>query len=409
MSTVKLVLRAKSNKDGTMPIALRITKNRKSSFIHLGYSIKEDDWDSLNQRVKKSHPNHARLNNFLIKKLSEATDGSLELETNKNHLSPKTIKNKIKPSGGTSFFPQAKSYLDRLKASGKYNQYTADKPRVEHFKKFIGQEIGFDDITPTLLERFKGYAVTKLNLGERSAVNCLVMVRSVFSQAIKDNVIDPKYYPFGKGKMKIKFPETVKIGLSTDEILSLEEVELTDPAEDHARNLWLTSFYFAGMRISDVLRLRWSDLQDNRLHYAMGKNNKAGSLKIPDKALNIINRYEHLKRHKDDLIFPELKECDFSDKFKTQRTIAFKTSSIDKCLRKEVAPQAEIEKKLTMHIARHSFAQIATEIDVRTLQKLFRHTKLETTEGYMGHFIHQKADDALDVVLNMYKNEKLKA
>lgn len=45
-----------------------------------------------------------------------------------------------------------------------------------------------------------------------------------------------------------------------------------------------------------------------------------------------------------------------------------------------------------MHIVRHSFAQIATEIDVRILQKLFRHTKLETTEGYMGPFIHQKAD-----------------
>lgn len=99
------------------------------------------------------------------------------------------------------------------------------------------------------------------------------------------------------------------------------------------------------MRISDVLRLRWSDLQDNRLHYAMGKNNKAGSLKIPDKAFNIIKRYEHLKRNKDDLIFPELKECDFSDKFKTQRAIAFKTSAIDKCLRQDVAAKADIEKK----------------------------------------------------------------
>lgn len=75
----------------------------------------------------------------------------------------------------------------------------------------------------------------------------------------------------------------------------------------HARNLWLTSFYFAGMCVSDVLRLRWSGLQDNRLHYATGKNNKTGCLKIPDNALTIINRCEHLKRGKDDLIFPELR------------------------------------------------------------------------------------------------------
>jgi len=53
-----------------------------------------------------------------------------------------------------------------------------------------------------------------------------------------------------------------------------------------------------------------------------------------------------------------------------------------------------------MHTARHSFAQNATDIDVRTLQILFRHTKLETTEGYMGNFIHQRTDDALETDIN---------
>lgn len=400
MATIKIVLRQKPNKDGTLPLCLRITKDRKTSFIHLGYSLKEDDWDAVAQKVKRSYSNHVRLNNFLIKRLSEATNGALELETEKSSVSVKAVKKKLKPSAGSSFSAQAKAYLDRLKDSGKYNQYTADKPRIKHFEEFLSGDVAFQDITPVLIERFKGYVRTALKLSERSAVNHVVMVRSVFSQAVKDNIIDAKYYPFGKGKVKIKFPDSIKIGLIPEEVKALEDVVLDDPTQNHARNLWLFSFYFAGMRVSDVLRMRWTDIQNNRLHYAMGKNNKGGSLKLPDKAVAIITQYEKLKENADDLIFPDLRGCDFEDNFKTQKTIAFKTSAIDKCLRIHVADKAKIDKKLTMHIARHTFGNISGDkIPIQMLQKLYRHSSITTTIGYQANFIHKDADDALDSVL----------
>src|SRR5436305_28698 len=115
------------------------------------------------------------------------------------------------------------------------------------------------------------------------------------------------------------------------------------------------------MRISDVLRLQWSDFQNDRLHYGMGKNKKDGSLKVSEKAIKIIDQYKKFKENRDDFVFPELKGANLDDAFITQRTIAFKTSAIDKCLKNNVAPAAKIEKKLTMHIARHSFAQVASD------------------------------------------------
>ncbi len=83
MANVKVILRKETKKDGTSPLAIRITKDRKSSYIYLEYSIKETDWDKTAQRVKKSHPNSTRLNNFLLKKLAEANDNTLESETKK--------------------------------------------------------------------------------------------------------------------------------------------------------------------------------------------------------------------------------------------------------------------------------------------------------------------------------------
>lgn len=193
MSKVKVVLRQKPNADGTLPLCIRITKDRKSSYDYLGYAIKESDWDKAAQRVRKSHPNSTRLNNFILKKLADATNSALEVETEKPDSSVKTFKSKIKPTASATFNKQAEDYLQRLQKAGKYNQYTADKPRVIHFNDFAKGDVSFSEITPVFLERFKGYVKPGLHLSERSAINHLVMVRSVFSQAIKDNIVDAKY------------------------------------------------------------------------------------------------------------------------------------------------------------------------------------------------------------------------
>jgi integrase len=58
------------------------------------------------------------------------------------------------------------------------------------------------------------------------------------------------------------------VGLSAEHVTALENVKLPDPRHDHARKLWLFSFYFAGMRVSDIFRLKWSDFQNYLQYYA---------------------------------------------------------------------------------------------------------------------------------------------
>lgn len=89
-----------------------------------------------------------------------------------------------------------------------------------------GSDISFQEITESLLNRFRAYLKGTRNISERTIVNHLVVIRSIFNQAIKDNIIDQKYYPFGKGKIRIKFPESTKISLSIEEVIKLEEIKL---------------------------------------------------------------------------------------------------------------------------------------------------------------------------------------
>ncbi|OSZ79037.1 integrase [Chitinophagaceae bacterium IBVUCB1] len=399
MSAIKVVLRKKENKDGTLPLAIRITRDRKTSFIHLGYNLHEKHWDAAAQKVKKSHPNSVRMNNLIAAKVAEANEKALELDAAKKHVSAKAVTQKIKPKAGDTVFSQADLYIERLKSDGKYNRWNSEKSNVKHLKEFLKHDIGFSDLSVSLLERFKAHLIAKHKVSERTAINKLVTVRCIFSQAIKEGVCDSKYYPFGKGKIKIKFPDSKKVGLTADEVKAIENATLNDEA-NHARNLWLVSYYFAGMRVSDVLRLNWSDFQDGRLYYTMGKNRKGDSLKVSEKVLAILKQYEHIKSEDTDLIFPDIRYADLESKFDTEMKIKSRINLIDRILRTEVAPAAKISKPLTMHIARHTFGNISGDrIPIQMLQKLYRHTDIKTTIGYQANFIHKDVDEALEAVL----------
>ncbi len=403
MATVKIILRKEQKKDGTYPLAIRITKDRKSSYIYLEYSVKECDWDMEKQRVRKSHPNSTRLNNFLMTKLAEANDKSLELETQKDVVSSKAVKQRIKPIGGKSFFAQADLFIANLRKSGKYNRIVSDEPRLRIFREFLGgRDIAFEDITIALLNRFKAFLKGERKVKERTAMNYLILIRTIFNQAIAAKITDSNHYPFGKGKIPIKFPDSIKIGLTAAEVKMIETLDLShDPVLHHARNVWLFSFYFAGVRACDVLSLKWHDVQDDRLYYSMHKNNKADSLKLSPKAIAILEQYRG-KDTKHDLIFPELTILDdLNNLYEVQRKASYAIKRLDKAL-KAIAALASINKPLTMHISRHTFGNISGDkIPVQMLQKLYRHSSITTTIGYQANFVHKDADEALNRVIEL--------
>lgn len=403
MASVSIVLRKKIRKDGSYPIALRITKNRKSSYIYTGHNVLEKDWDKKKARVKKSHPNSARLNNLLVKKLTEADDVHLQIEAKEKIASAKTIQKKIKnDSSNAGFFDFAFKYLDNLKVAGNYNGYTSEKPRINRFKEFTKGEIAFEDITPALLEKFQAYLKGKYRISDRTIANYLILIRKLYNDAITENLVELKFYPFGRGKVRIKIPKSVKIGFTQEEVLALENLVLDERSfENHARNVWLFAFYLAGVRASDVLRLKRSDFKDGRLFYTMGKNKKSGSLKLPDKATIILRKYIKGKPLKHNLVFPDLTNVkDFDDTYDVQRKIKHAIKRLDTAMKKVVG-MVGIEKKATMHIARHTFGNLSGEkIPIQMLQKLYRHSDVSTTINYQSNFIFKETDDALDEVVN---------
>lgn len=402
MATAKLVLRKEVLADGTSPLAIRITKDRKSSYKYTGKSIHSIQWDEVNRRVRKSHINSTRLNNFLLQKLAEVTDTLLTVELKKN-LSAQQINLAIHPEKKrVTLFSVADEFIENFKVAGKYNRFKPDGSRIEILKEFLDyRDISFEDITVSFLKRYIAYLKGKLQNSERTIVNHLILIRSLYNSAIKLQPTLKESYPFGKDKIQIKIPKSNKIGLVVDEVKKLEEYNPTigTPLR-HAKNVWLMSFYFAGVRASDLLRLKWSDFQDDRLYYKMGKNSKSDSLTVSEKVKQILSEYLDQKTSNDDFVFPELKKIDdANDTYIVERRIAHSIHRLNKYLGK-ISEQLGIEKKFTTHIARHSFGNISGDkISPQMLQKLYRHSSITTTIGYQANFIHKDTDDALVSVL----------
>lgn len=399
MATLKVVLKKDRNADGSYPLKLRITKNRKTVFVPLGYNLFLEDWDEEHSKVRKSHPNSTRLNNLILKRLAEGTDNAIELETKDKKVSSRTVKQKLQPTLSGTFFTQADIYIDRLKKTN-HNRWSADNPRVARMKTYFQNDLAFQDISVDKVKALKVHLKSEYKMVERTALNYLSVLRSIFRQAIDAGICTEADRPFGKKKVTIKYPDSSKAGLAQKDIEKLENVELTGRKND-ARNFFLFSYYTAGTRVSDVFRMNWHDVRNGRLHYVMGKNGKGDSIKLPGRAQAILEQYKE-ENPTHNLIFPELKGLESLDNEpEVQKRIKTRNRGIDKLL-KSIALDLKITDPLTMHISRHSFAQEAADkVPIGILQKLYRHANISTTANYQGKFTNKHTDDALDRVLGV--------
>lgn len=399
MSSIKAVLRKKVNSQGLYPIALRIIKDRKASFIYVGQYLKLIDWDSKNCIVKKSNPDSLHINQLILKKMSDVNKKLIDAEIENDYQSVSTIKNKVLSKKNEDFFLISNYYFKQIKNRKQFHQLDIEIQRIQVFKDFIKKDtLSLGDFDLRLIKEFDSYLLNKRKLARRTIANYMITIRTILNIAISVFSIKNVSYPFGKGKYQIKFPESIKVGLTISEIRILENIKDLTIAQQYALNAWLISFYFAGIRVSDVLLLKWKDFLDNRLQYRMGKNDKMVSLKIPEKVSNILT---NLEINEDSIyLFKELEGVDLNDDRHLKTRIKTATRNFNRRL-KIVADKAGIDKKITMHIARHSFGNISGDkITIQMLQKLYRHSSITTTVLYQSNFIQEDMDIALDKVIN---------
>ncbi len=399
MATTKIILKTeKANKKGEAPLYLRIIKDRKAKFISLGQTIDPKFWNDEDQVVRKSHPNSNRLNNFLAHKIAEARDVSLEMETKSKFVSPKSIKQAVMGKTTEQFIPYAERFLASIESKGKIGTHDKANAVISKLKTFIGnQDFTFDDLTVYFLKQYEEYLRTELHNSPNTIYSNLKVIRRIINDAINDELMPIEKNPFLR--YKLKWENTTKEFLSEDELEILEKLPLVEGSKKyHHRNIYVYAAYVGGMRISDIFQLKWENYDGERVLLTTQKTGAVISIKLPAKAIEIMNLYKNENCKPADFVFPFLKnDIDYSNPKVLFRAISSLTAYTNTDL-KDLAKLAEINHNLHFHTSRHTWATRALRKGMRIeyVSKLMGHSSIKTTQVY-AKIVNDELDKAMDV------------
>ena len=179
--------------------------------------------------------------------------------------------------------------------------------------------------------------------------------------------------------------ESPNIGLKLPEVLTVEEIDRNiatvdrSKAEGQRNRAILETLYSCGLRVSELVNLKLSDLYfDEGFIKVEGKGNKQRLIPISPRAINEIKLYFtdrnqiEVKSGHEDFVFISLRRGK-----RLSRIMIFH-------MIKELAQQASITKNISPHTFRHSFATRLLEggANLRAIQCMLGHESIATTEIY---------------------------
>lgn len=404
MATVKAVIREdKINAKKEAPIYLRITKDRKTTFVSLQITVLPEYWDKDRECIKKNNKikGYVRLNNFIDNKRMEMKNQLMNAELMDKTLSSKKIKEIISGEESIEFFEYADRYLQSIENTESvrlYTQCTTVLNKLERFNK--SRKLRFTDITISYLKRFSEHLSLQYNNRLNTISTNLKVIRKLYNLAILEELIQEDKNPFKK--IKLEWERSNINYLTKEDIERIKSVELDPTSKDfHVRNLFVFAIYVGGLRISDLLMLRWRDIQDEaRVKVYTQKTKTNLTIKLPRVAIDILSNYKTTNlQTASDFIFPFLtNDVDYSNPRYLYKRISSINAAINYRL-KEIAIKANIDKHLHFHMSRHTFATRGLEIGLPLshVSKLMGHSSVKMTENY-AKLVNKELDKAMDLI-----------
>ncbi len=277
--------------------------------------------------------------------------------------------------------------LEKSLSANSVTAYVADLDKLLAFFDLKGMQVKPGDVTYNHLKEFVVWA-GELGLSPRSQARMTSGLKSFFRYLLIEEIItsDPSAL-LEAPKPGRKLP----VVLSIDEIDKLLAAIDLSKAEGHRNKAIIETLYSCGLRVSELLDLRITNLSFNQGFIKVtGKGSKERLVPISNKAIHEIELYFEQTRNK---VHP----------VKGAENIVFLNRRGNKLTRimiftivKALALKAGIKKKISPHTFRHSFATHLVEggADLRAVQEMLGHESILTTEIYT-HLNREYLRDAI--------------
>ena len=405
MSSLKLVLKkSKLDKSGKAPLYLRVIKDRKTKFSSLNLKLEPSEWDEDKQRVKKKNSNSTRLNKYITKKVADAQGQIADLETRNQSTSARKLIEAIKGKPLVNFFEYSYNRCEKQKDTLALSTYNNYKNYLKKFEKFIGhKELMFDDITVTTLKDYAGYCSSTLGNNNTTINFSLKILGLMFKEAHREDLISVNHYSFSK--FKVKKAKSTKNYLTNEQLESFIKLEVSDKAKGQIiKDMFLFSVFAGGLRFGDVIELKWNNYSDKerKIIKVIRKTSRQHSVKMGQKAIDILEKYKKENANQDDIIFPfaNIDNEYFKDREKRAKVVR-QAIALSNMYLTRMGKTLELPFSLTYHISRHTFATRALNNGMRIehVSKLMDHSDIGITQVY-AKIINSELDNAVDKYIN---------
>lgn len=387
------------NRTGACSLVLKITHKRNRRTIATGIRIEPKHWNHARQEVRKSHRTHNRLNHELEIIREDAMAASREL-SKQHQISADAIQKRIENNSRDDFFELAKEYMDSIKEESFYSWKQAGSA-IQKMREFHGPgSLPINIIDPDFLTRFQAH----IKSGRKSSTvhKNLAAIKNVLTLAVRRQLLPMNPMNSENFRLVRSEQQRSKTKLSMDQIKKINELDLPVGSNIwHARNAFILAFYLCGMRFGDLALLRWRNVRNGRLAYDMSKTGNHINIPIKEDARTILDRYEG--KESNEYIFPFLNSLpeDLRDNHQMlRRKISAWNAYVNKLL-KDIAKLAEIDHEVSMHVARHSFAQYGVNdrnIPPYKMMMLLGHKNIKTTMQYLKSLDLKTVDSLMDEI-----------
>lgn len=401
MASIKVKFRPSTVTDREGTIYYQVIHERKVRQLLTSYHVFPSEWDEKRSMVTTSQKSERK---SFIQSIRERIRWDVErlvkidrkLDSNGlAYTADDVIDEFNRYSHEYTLFNFMEGIIAKLKHNGKIRTAETYKATLNSFKKFRQDEdIMLDCLNSEVMEAYEAWhhnrGVTPNTISFYTRI-----LRAVYNRAVENEVIENRS-PFRHVYTGID--KTVKRALPLEVIKKIKGMDLSlNAALDFARDMFMMSFYLRGMSFIDMAYLKMSDLKSGYITYRRRKTGQQLAIEWTNDMQLVLDKYPE---NESDYLLPIIKTVGINERC-TYRNVGY---NINRGL-KQISQMLNLNFRLTMYVARHSWASAAKAkgVPLSVISEGMGHDSEATTQIYLASLDTSAVDRANAMILKSLK------
>lgn len=388
MLKIKMIAhKGKPNKSGRVPILMQLTIGQQTCHISTKQNILPEKWGD-GKPIGHTREDQA-ITAVLEEIRTKAYNKFLQLQGQNINVTPERLKqallgkDQVQPRGYVEIFDQWLVEYSKMvgitTSKRTLDKYILVRNRLQDYiaSQLGVKDISLEEVTPKFLSNFDNYLRVEYNMANNHAMKIRQKLRTIYKVAIDNGWVSKN--PFST--VKIHFDPVERDVLTKSELTALIQTDMIFDRLEKMRDVFVFAC-FTGLAHCDVAGLTKENIITDESGQVWLKTHRQKTSEVVDIPLLeipqlIIKKYQGMKELNDKLL-PTL------------------TNSCSNLYLKEVAVRCGINKTLTFHMARHTFATTVTlsnGVPIESVAKMLGHRNIRTTQIYAKVIKDKLAED----------------